>query len=78
MDTSYTILNTLVILILLAGLIWSIRIRARQKEERDTGVSSTVKANPRLLNPVFLSYGLVVAITFLLIWFFKLYFKFPF
>lgn len=78
MNISYTVLNTLVILFLLVGLVWSIRLGVRQKEKRDTGVSSAVKANPRLLNPIFLSYGLVVVITFLLIWFFKLFFKTPF
>ena len=75
---SLTILTILGLLVLFVGLIVSLRIVQQQKEEKDKGVSSTVKANPRILNPILLSYVLVVAIVFMVIWFFKMYYKYPF
>lgn len=78
MDALFFFLNTLVIVIPLAGLIWSFRLRARQKQARDEGVSSKVKANPILLNPVILSYVFTFALIVAVIWFFKFYYKVPF
>lgn len=78
MDMFFTILQALVVLVLLTGLVWSLRLRARQKQEIDTGVSSRVKANPRLLNPVILSYVFFFALIFAVIWFLRLYYKVPF
>lgn len=78
MDIFYNILKALVVLVLLAGLFWSIRLRAKQKGEMDTGPSSAVKAHPITRNPVILSYLFIVGLAFALIWIFKLYYKFPF
>jgi hypothetical protein len=63
---------------LLTGLIWTMRIRSRIKKEVDTGVSQKVKAAPVGFNPVILSYFFFVALIFLVIWFFKLYYQVPF
>lgn len=63
---------------LLAGLIWTMRIRSRIKKEVDTGVSQKVKSAPVGLNPVILSYFFFVALIFLVIWFFKFYYQVPF
>lgn len=78
MDITFFVLRATVILVLLAGLIWSLRLGARQKQKRDVGVSSHVKANPHILNPVLLSYVFTVALVFAVIWFLKLFYKVPF
>lgn len=78
MDVLFIILKALVIIVLLAGLVWSLRLRARQKQEMDGGVSSKVRANPMMLNPVLLSYFFFFALFFVAIWFLRIYFKVPF
>ncbi|RKD25102.1 hypothetical protein BEP19_04595 [Ammoniphilus oxalaticus] len=74
----YTVLTIAALLLLVVGLITSIRLVKQQKGEQDHGVSPTVKANPRTLNPVFLSYIFVFTIVVMIIWFFRLYYKYPF
>lgn len=73
-----TVLKTLVVLVLLWGLIYSLRLVSDQKKEKDMGVSSRVKANPIAMNPVLWSYIFTTAIVVAMVWVFKLYYKFPF
>lgn len=78
MDGLMMMLLAIVFLSLLAGLVFTLRIRSRQKSEIDSGVSNRVKDNPVWLNPVIWSYVLFVALIFMVIWMFKLFYKVPF
>jgi hypothetical protein len=68
----------LVVITMLFGLIYSFRIRGRQKTEIDQGVSDRIKDNRIGLNPIFWAYIITVSLAMLLIWIYKSYYGSPF
>ena len=68
----------LVAITMLFGLIYSFRIRGREKTEIDQGVSDRVKDNRVFLNPIIWAYIITFSLAMLLIWIYKSYYGSPF
>jgi uncharacterized membrane protein YidH (DUF202 family) len=73
MDTLMTVLKGLIIIILIAGLIYTAKLGANQRKGKNE-VSDDVVNHPVFRNPVFLTYALFTVIVLVLIFVVATYF----